>query len=471
MIFADNIPVGEPGGGTCTPGGDYSGEYTIDSPAITVPAGKNNVHLSFDHYVATEGTVDGGQLEVSTDNGLTWQLVPRNLYVFSSYNGAYSAPPPVGVHTGPNPGEEAWTGTNGGTLIGSWGTTVVNLSSIATPGTTIKVRFHWTQDGCNGIDGWYIDNIRVFDCVTLPAPVLSAGGDYQNNDPDGSYTLNWTRPIGAHGPDVLEESQSSCAPLFFDNAEGSITTNWVTARETFAATCQDGTKPAHAPNKTFWARPTGGEATFGTASMTMKNAVTVPFAGTTRLSFREWYFNEEDDRGFVDVSTDNGTNWTTVYTNARPMGGLPSEGANAYANEPLAPVQVDLTPYKGKSIKVRFRWVGGDFEYYVFVTYGWYVDDILIQNNAWTEVASTNATSALVSGRGAGSYCYRVRTNYTFGLKTVASPFSNILSTTVAEGVTPLLTGAASRKLHNNTTPFDVPLPLAGRGASGCRMP
>ena len=56
VIFADDPRVGEPGGGTCAPGGDYSGEYTISSPAIPIPAGRNNVHVSFDHYVATEGT-------------------------------------------------------------------------------------------------------------------------------------------------------------------------------------------------------------------------------------------------------------------------------------------------------------------------------------------------------------------------------------------------------------------------------
>ena len=55
---------------------------------------------------------------------------------------------------------------------------------------------------------------------------------------------------------------------------------------------------------------------------------------------------------------------------------------------------------------------------------------------------------SLVSGRGAGTYCYRVNTNYTIGTETFDSPFSNIVTTTVAEGVTPFFSGAVSRKTH-----------------------
>ncbi len=37
--FAINPVVGQPGGGTCQPGGDYSGSHTLDSPAIVIPPG------------------------------------------------------------------------------------------------------------------------------------------------------------------------------------------------------------------------------------------------------------------------------------------------------------------------------------------------------------------------------------------------------------------------------------------------
>jgi hypothetical protein len=151
---------------------------------------------------------------------------------------------------------------------------------------------------------------------------------------------------------------------------------------------------------------------------------------------------------------------------ARDMGGLPDVGANAFANEALGQRQVDLTPYAGRQVKLRFRMVHGEQEYFLFVTYGWYVDDIVVQNDNWTTLGAVNGTSLLVSGRGAGTYCYRVKTKYTLGAETFDSPFSNVVSTTVAQGVTPFLMGIVSRKTHG-VTPYDVPLPLPAAGPAG----
>ena len=196
----------------------YSGEYTIDSPEITIPAGAEGVHLRFDHYVATELTFDGGQVEVSK-NGGAYQLVPQDQYVFNPPNATFDAAPPVGSNTNPNAGEFAWNGTNTGEQGGSWGTTVVNLADMVAPGDKVKIRFKFSQDGCNGVDGWYIDNVKLYNCPVLEAPVLSTGADYENPDTNGSFTLNWTRPAGASGPETLQESTTSCSPLIEDHAE------------------------------------------------------------------------------------------------------------------------------------------------------------------------------------------------------------------------------------------------------------
>ena len=111
--FANNPEVGEVGGGTCTPGGDYSGSHTLDSPPIVIPAGATAPLLSFDHWVATEAGVDGGQVEVSR-NGGAWTLVPQSQYVYNPPNNVFNQAAPVGNNTGPNPGEDAWTGINVG---------------------------------------------------------------------------------------------------------------------------------------------------------------------------------------------------------------------------------------------------------------------------------------------------------------------------------------------------------------------
>ena len=153
--YATAPPIGQPGGGTCEPGGDFSGSFSIDSPNITIPAGANEPLLVFDHWFAAEAGVDGGQVEISTDNGVTWTLVPKSAFVFNAYNNAYNDIPPLGNNTNPNPNEDAFTAFNVGIAqIGTWGTSIVNLGGLTDPGDTIKIRFLWSQDGCNGVAGW-----------------------------------------------------------------------------------------------------------------------------------------------------------------------------------------------------------------------------------------------------------------------------------------------------------------------------
>ncbi|HEV2905336.1 MAG TPA: M4 family metallopeptidase, partial [Pyrinomonadaceae bacterium] len=62
-IFGPNPKLGADGGGTCQPGGDYSGQFTIENTsAITIPANAGQLELRFDHYVATEAGFDGMQV-------------------------------------------------------------------------------------------------------------------------------------------------------------------------------------------------------------------------------------------------------------------------------------------------------------------------------------------------------------------------------------------------------------------------
>jgi bacillolysin len=436
--WAKDPKIGDPGGGSCTPGqegnGDYSGQYTIDSPEITIPQGATNMHIAFDHFVATEVTYDGGQLEISK-NGGAFQLIPQNQYTFNAPNTTFAEPPPIGNNTNPNAGEFSWNGTNTGSQTGSWGTTVANISSIAKPGDKIKVRFTYSQDGCNGTSiGWFVDNIRVFNCPTLEAPVLSIGAGYENPDTNGSYQLSWTRPAGAVGPDTLEESTTACGPLVFDNAEAGLTKWNVTTEGAYAGFSWQTSdeKPMH-ESTTFRAR--GAEAVANaSALLTYKTPIAIPASGTTRLSWRDWNVNEGDDVMSVEVS-ENGTTWTAVYTDQRSA--LAPEAAEFFGLESLFARQVDLTPYNGKTIQLRFKYFLGPENRAGSTPFGWYIDDITLQNETWSAVANTDGTSFNVVGRGTGTYCYRVRSRYVFGGVQAASPVSNVVSVTVAPGVAP----------------------------------
>src|SRR6185436_12361507 len=185
-------------------------------------------------------------------------------------------------NTNPNAGEFAWNGTDQGTFVGSWGTTIANLSSLTNPGDVIKFRFNMSQDGCNGIDGWYVDNVRVYYCPVLEAPVLSIGAGYENPDTNGSFTLNWTRPATATGPDLLQTATVSCAPLLSDNAEGG-TGQWMITTEgtvtpglAWEAVMSD--KPQHS-GTVFRARGTNAVAN-AASFLTLSTPINIPATGT-----------------------------------------------------------------------------------------------------------------------------------------------------------------------------------------------
>ncbi len=430
-IHAPNIPLGQPGGGTCQPGGDYSGQFTIDSPTINIPAQADTLKLSFDHYVATEATFDGAQVEISV-NGGAFQLLPQESYEFNAPNSAFASA--IDGNTNPNAGEFAWNGTDQGEFVGSWGTTIANLSSLTNPGGTIKIRLTFSQDGCNGIDGWYVDNIRVYSCPVLEAPVLSMGTDYENPDTDGSYTLTWTRPTGATGPDLLQEATVSCAALLSDDAESgtgqwSVTTEgMVTPGLAWEAVSNE--KPQHT-GTTFRAR--GTNAVNNAASLlTFNTPINIPATGTTFLTFSDWNVNEGDDSVLVEVST-NGTDWVSVYQDIRSE--LAPDGAAAFATEPLSRRTVNLTSYAAQTIRIRFRYQMGGEDRPGSVPLGWYLDDIAINNDSWTNVATVNGTSYTTTGVGNGTRCYRVRTSYNLNGQSVAGPFSNVVSATVSRTV------------------------------------
>lgn len=148
--------------GTCGPGGDESAVLHLDSPLITIPVGASNLNLSFDHYVATEQGWDGGNLKVSV-NGGPFQIVQAADFVYNPYNLVLQT---VGAgNTDPMAAQPAFSGTDAGTVKGSWGRSIVNLVPYgATPGSTIRLRFDLGSDGCNGVIGWYLDDVTVYQC-------------------------------------------------------------------------------------------------------------------------------------------------------------------------------------------------------------------------------------------------------------------------------------------------------------------
>jgi hypothetical protein len=157
--FATDPIAGDCGGGD----GDYSGYMSMVSKSIKIPSGKNIApRLAFMHYVATEPGWDGGNLKISI-NGGSFTLVPASAFIFNPYNTTLQTA--QAGNTDPLAGQPAFSGTDGGKLTGSWGQSIIDLAALGVkPGDTIQLRFDSGMDGCNGNDGWYVDDVQVVAC-------------------------------------------------------------------------------------------------------------------------------------------------------------------------------------------------------------------------------------------------------------------------------------------------------------------
>lgn len=147
-------------GGTCAPGGDESGVMRLESPEITIPAG-GPTRLSFEHWIASEAGFDGGNVKISV-NGGAWTLVKATDFIYNAYNSTLTSA--AGGNTNPMAGEGAFSGSDGGSVNGSWGRSMVNLAPYAVAGDRIKLRFDFGTDGCGGTFGWYLDDVKVYSC-------------------------------------------------------------------------------------------------------------------------------------------------------------------------------------------------------------------------------------------------------------------------------------------------------------------
>ncbi len=149
--------------GTCAPGGDETAVLHLVSPQIAVPASNTNLRLTFEHWLATEPGWDGGNLKISV-NGGPWQLVQAADFIYNPYNTTLFTV--AQGNTNPMAGEFGFSGTDGGSVEGSWGRSIINLAPYAGPQDKVRLRFDIGNDGCTGRFGWYLDDLMVYTCRT-----------------------------------------------------------------------------------------------------------------------------------------------------------------------------------------------------------------------------------------------------------------------------------------------------------------
>jgi Zn-dependent metalloprotease len=151
----------DPNIGDCGPQNE-SGVLHLTSPSIVLPAAiSSGPTLTFEHWVATEAGWDGGQLRISVNGGAS-ALVPQGNFIYNAHNVVLNSS--GAGNTNPQAGQRAWSGTDGGSVEGTWGRSIVNLAGLAAPGDTIQLIWDIGTDGCGGVFGWYVDDVHVYDC-------------------------------------------------------------------------------------------------------------------------------------------------------------------------------------------------------------------------------------------------------------------------------------------------------------------
>jgi hypothetical protein len=126
------------------------GDSSLVSEAIDL-SGLPSATLSFWHWYdiyaehASNSGDDGAWLEISADDGITWQVVNPD----GGYNNTldWQAPHPYGP---------CWAGTTS-----EWQLVRVDLTPYV--GSTIRLRFRFFEDDSSGVagDGWYIDDLSI----------------------------------------------------------------------------------------------------------------------------------------------------------------------------------------------------------------------------------------------------------------------------------------------------------------------
>lgn len=121
---------------------------------VLLPA---NSRMQFDHAfdfeVFSSQPVDGGVVEYSTDNGITWQDAGSLMTAGVLYNGVIS-----NISNNPLVGRSGFTADSFG-----YRSTQLNLSALS--GQNIRFRFRMGSDESTATLGWFIDNMRIYQCL------------------------------------------------------------------------------------------------------------------------------------------------------------------------------------------------------------------------------------------------------------------------------------------------------------------
>ena len=158
---------------------------------VATPIGYGTTFLKFSHSFYTDSNTDigaiydGGLVEYTTD-GSTWTDI-STLPTVNGYDGTLDGTP-SGTPSLPN--ALAGKGAFGG-VSPNYETTRVDLSSLA--GRNVRFRFRFSTDNYPFLDfpGWFIDDVSVYTCTSVPAAPRSVTAVAS----DSAVNLSWLPPL------------------------------------------------------------------------------------------------------------------------------------------------------------------------------------------------------------------------------------------------------------------------------------
>jgi hypothetical protein len=124
--------------------------------APPVQIGTLESHVIFSNFYLTEGTFDGGVLEIKIGNGNFQDIIQAGgQFLSGGYNSTLSA-----NTSNPLGGRMAWSGNSGGYI-----TTEIRLP-VAAAGQLIQLKWRMATDSSVAGTGWRIDNVSITNTIT-----------------------------------------------------------------------------------------------------------------------------------------------------------------------------------------------------------------------------------------------------------------------------------------------------------------
>lgn len=304
--------------------------------------------------------------------------------------------------------------------LGGWSEQVVDLGAYA-GNPSVLVAFYFQSDVSVNYPGWYLDDVELYrDTEAPPAPAGLVG----EGTPVGTVALTWDSvaapdldhytvyravygssdftPVGNTRQPAFDDTTVTpgsayvyavTASDFFGNESGYSEPVTVVAPEVTILFSDDmesgedgwthgGTNdvwqwgtPTSGPGEAhsgthLWATNLSGNYPNGADAWLMTPVIDLTGMTSAALRFAHWYDLERNyDYGHVEVKPVGGGTWTELARYTDIDFGTPSGWQS--------PI-LDLTPYAGQAIQIRFRLTSDSSVNYA----GWYVDDVIVGGTA-----------------------------------------------------------------------------------------